>query len=55
MGKPRDTPDGKSGYPEKQPRDREDARKPGAKKKPPAPDDGGLGRDPERDGTHDGD
>lgn len=55
MGKPRDTPDGKSGYPEKQPRDREDARKPGAKKKPPDPDDGGLDRDPERDGTHGGD
>jgi len=42
------------GYPEPQPRDREDARKRG-RKPPPEPDEGGLGRDPEQDGTHDGD
>ena len=42
------------GYPEPQPRDREDARKRG-RKPPPDPDEGGLDRDPEQDGTHDGD
>ena len=48
--KPGETP----GYPEPQPRDRDDARKRG-RKPPPEPDEGGLGRDPEQDGTHDGD
>ena len=39
------------GYPEPQPRDRDDARKRG--RKPPAnPEEGGLDRDPEQDGTH---
>lgn len=51
MTTPARTPDAKSGYPEKQPRDREDAREPGPKQ-PPNPDEGGLGREPERDGTH---
>lgn len=42
------------GYPEPQPRDRDDARKRG-RKPPPNPDEGGLGRDPGQDGTNDGD
>ena len=45
-GTPGDTP----GYPEPQPRDGEDARRRG-RKPPPDPDDGGLDRDPEQDGT----
>ena len=45
-------PDDRSGYREKQPRDRRDARKPDPKK-PPNPDEGGLGRDPAEDGTND--
>jgi len=36
------------GYPEAEPRDREDARQPHPKK-PPDPDDGGLDRDPPPD------
>ena len=54
MGTPAKTPDSQSGYPEKQPRDKEDARKPGPRK-PPNPDEGGLDRDPDEDGTNDGD
>ncbi len=46
--------DDRSGYREKLPRDGRDAREPGAKKQP-NPDAGGLDRDPEQDGTHDGD
>ena len=48
----RANPPGKApGYPEPQPRDRDDARKRG--RKPPAnPEEGGLDRDPEQDGTH---
>jgi len=53
MGTPRDTPDGKSGYPEKQPRDRADAHRPDPKK-PPNPDEGGLEREPDEDGTNEG-
>jgi len=37
------------GYPEKQPRDRDDARRSGPRR-PPDPEEGGLGRDPEDDG-----
>jgi hypothetical protein len=44
----------RSGYPEKQPLDREDARKSGVRKEPD-PDDGGLDRDPEQDGTNEED
>ena len=48
------TPPGEApGYPEPQPRDRDDARKRG-NKPPPDPDEGGLDRDPEQDGTNDG-
>ncbi|MGO1071464.1 hypothetical protein [Lysobacter sp. CA199] len=36
------------GYPEPQPRDPDDARKPDPRK-PPNPDEGGLGRDPDQD------
>jgi hypothetical protein len=38
-------PGRKSGYPEAEPRDRDDARQPHPRK-PPNPDDGGLDRDP---------
>ena len=48
--KPGKTP----GYPEKQPRDKDEARQPGPRK-PRDPDEGGLGRDPGRDGRNDGD
>ncbi|WP_202845294.1 hypothetical protein [Luteimonas saliphila] len=41
----------RSGYPEKQPLDGEDARKTGPQKKPD-PDEGGLDRAPEQDGTN---
>lgn len=40
------------GYREKQPRDKDDARRPGARR-PPDPDDGGLDREPEQDGRPD--
>ncbi len=46
--KPGDSP----GYPEKQPRDKDDARKSGARK-PRNPDEGGLDRDPDADGKPD--
>jgi len=39
------------GYAEPQPRDGEDARKPGKRRRDP--DEGGLGRDPEGDGKPD--
>lgn len=42
------------GYPEKQPRDKDDARRPHPRK-PRNPDEGGLDRDPEQDGKHEGD
>lgn len=46
--KPGETP----GYPEKHPRDKEDAQKPHPRKRP-NPDEGGLDRDPDQDGRPD--
>lgn len=46
--------DDRSGYRERQPDDHDEARRSGAKK-PPNPDAGGLDREPEGDGTHQGD
>ena len=54
MTRPTDTQDRASGYPEKQPRDKDEARKPGPKQTPD-PDEGGLDRDSEQDGTNGGD
>ncbi len=51
MAKTPDRREERSGYPEKQPHDRDDARRSGAKKQP-NPDAGGLDREPEQDGTH---
>src|SRR5690606_28373914 len=45
--------DDRSGYREEEPRDKEDARRSGAKKQP-NPDAGGLDRAPEGDGKNEG-
>ena len=47
-------PDDRSGYREPAPRDQDEARRSGARKQP-NPDAGGLDREPEGDGTNQGD
>lgn len=54
MTRPSNPPGRTPGYPEKQPRDREDARRPTPSKTPDR-EEGGLERDPTEDGTHEKD
>ncbi|WP_165967355.1 hypothetical protein [Luteimonas aestuarii] len=49
---PSPRPGDNAGYPEKNPKDKGEAQKPDPRK-PPNPDEGGLDRDPDQDGSPD--